>query len=47
MPRVEVKGKFVMAAVKVWMKACRVLITRVERSRLRPRISRSRDFRRL
>lgn len=41
--RVDIKAKFVMAVVEVLDEGCPALITRTERSRLRPRIGRSRD----
>jgi hypothetical protein len=45
--QLKIDGQSVVTAVQVWTNACPVLIIRAERSGLRPRIGRSRDFRRL
>ena len=45
-PQIEVGAQFIVAAVEVCPKACSALITRAKRSRWRPRIGRSRAFRR-
>ena len=41
---VEFHAEFVVAAADVWTNACPALITRAERSRLRPRMGLSRDL---
>jgi hypothetical protein len=44
--RVSIHAELVVASAEVWTKACPVLMTRAERSRLSPRIGCKRDFRR-